>query len=141
MTAVRLDGPRLSCGNRTCSRRLPGTWLVRVDDHPRPTLVLDRAWKLVRFEGGPLTLRLAARAARSADFLAGRREFSEYAARDRRRAVWAFAWLSRDPRPPIVCPSCGTPNEVVGVTVDCTGCLVGGTHAVTVGDVLHSRPS
>lgn len=134
MTVARLDGPRLACGN--CRRPIPGTWLVAVGGHPAPTLVLDRAWKLVRFEGGPRTLRLASRATQSADFLAGRRPFSEYAARDRRRALWGFGWFSRDPRPPIVCPRCGAPNEIDGVTADCVECLAGGAHAVTSAAVL-----
>jgi hypothetical protein len=139
--SARADGVRLRCANVACGRHRPGIWLVRLDDHPLPVMVFDRAWRLIR--GRPFWLCLRDRALRSKDFVAGRRPLSEYAngGQPRWRRPNFHAWW--DPAPDaVVCPHCGAPQRLPPSGA-CQDCAIGGGHERALHDawsgVLHLR--
>jgi hypothetical protein len=126
--AARPDGVRLRCANVACGRHLPGVWLVPLDGHPAPVLVLDRAWSFIPRSRTPHIWRLSQRARRSRDFLHGRRPVSDYA--DAGAPSWRRpnVTVPGDPAPEgIECPHCGVPQRLPASGA-CVDCRSGGGH-------------
>lgn len=132
MTPLRLRRPRLvarrdgahgvRCANLACGRRLPGVWLVPLDQHVTP--VLDRAW----YPTAAGVLRLRGRARHHRDFLNGR-ALSEYA--EHGRPAWRRPnYVTFAPLPPLACPHCGAPQTLPPPA--CGECTVGGAHATAL---------